>query len=57
MDNIKALSEQLGSLQIIEKASNEYEQTDTDISVVPVLAVFNENIQVVMPKSIILDLG
>jgi len=35
MDNIEALSEWLGSLQIIHKASTDNEQTDTEMSVVP----------------------
>jgi len=50
-NNIEALLEQLGSLQIAEEASSEYKQTDTEMSAVPV----NENIQVIMPKSIVLD--
>jgi len=46
MNNIKALSKQLGSLQIIEEASSNYEQTDTEISVAlaPALAAISENV-------------
>ena len=57
MNNIKTLSEQLGSLQITEEASNDYKQMDTKMSEVPVPAVVSENIQTGIPKNIILDLG
>ena len=53
-NNIEALLERLRSLQITEEASSEYKQTDTEMSAAPVLAI-NENIQVVMPKSMVLD--
>jgi len=43
-NNIKALSEQLGSLQIIEEASNNYKQMDTKMLVAPVPAAISENI-------------
>jgi len=57
-NEIKALSEQLGSLQIMEEASDEYEQTTTEeISVAPVPAAVadSENIQVGLPKNMVLD--
>jgi len=41
-NNIEVLSEQLGSLQITEEASNEDERTDTEILTAPAPAV-NEN--------------
>jgi len=56
-NDIKALSEQLGSLQITEEASNNYKQMDTEISEVPTPAAINENIQAGMPKNIVLDPG
>jgi len=53
------LSEQLGSLQIIEDASSEYEQTTTEeMSTAPALAVaMNKNVQAGMPKNMVPDLG
>ena len=58
-NNIEALSEQLGSLQITEKASNKYEQTTTkEMSTAPAPAVtVNENGQTGMPKNIVPNLG
>ena len=44
MNDIEILLKQLGSLQIAEEASDEYEQTDTEMSVTPAPAAFNENI-------------
>jgi len=57
MKDIKALSEQLGFLQITEKASNKYKQTTTkEMSTVPAPAVtVNENRQAGMPKNIVPD--
>jgi len=57
MNDIETLLEQLGSLQITEEISNNYEQTDTKISVALVLApaAISENIQVGMSKNMILD--
>jgi len=51
------LSERLGSLQITEEASSDYEQIDTEISVAPapVAATISENIQVGMLKNMVLD--
>jgi len=59
-NNIEALSEQLGSLQINEEASTEeYEQTDTEMSVAPATTAVaaNENVQAGLPKNMILDPG
>jgi len=55
MNKIEVLLEQLGFLQITEKSSSKYKQTDIEISAAPALAT-NENIQTVMPKSIVLNL-
>ena len=41
-NNIKILSEWLGSLQITEKASDNYKQRDIEMSIA--LAAFNKNI-------------
>ena len=58
-NDIKALSEQLGSLQIIEEVLSEYEQTTTEeISIALALVVtVNENRQAEMPKNMVLDPG
>ena len=56
-DNIEVLSERLESLQIINKASEEYKWSDIDMSTVPVPASMMNNKQATMPKSIVLDLG
>jgi len=56
-NNIEAFSEWLGSLQITEEASNDYEQTDTEMSVAPVPVEISKNVQTEMPKNIVLDLG
>ena len=56
-NDIEALSERLGSLQINKKASTEeYEQTDTKMSVAPATTTV-ENIQAGLPKSMVLDPG
>jgi len=39
----------------MEEASDNYEQTDTEILVALAPAEINENVQVVMPKNIVLD--
>ena len=60
MNDIEALSEQLGSLQINEEASmEEYEQTDTEMSAAPATtaAAINENVQAGLPKNMVPDLG
>ena len=59
MDNIEVLSERLKSLKIMNKASSKTnEQSDEEISVVPalVLAMMNDNVQAITPKSMVLDL-
>ena len=56
-DNIKALSEWLGFLQIMNEASEEYKQIDTEMSRVPAPVIVNNNIQVTIPKNIVLDPG
>jgi len=55
-NKIEVLSEWLEFLQITEKASSEYKQTNTEMSVAPAPAM-NKNVQVVIPKSMIPDLG
>ena len=59
INNIEALSEWLGSLQIIEEASSKYKQMNTEISVVPILATAatSKNTQTGIPKNIIPDPG
>ena len=59
MNNIEILSEQLGSLQIMEETSNNYKQMNIEISVAPVLAPapISENIQAEIPKNMVLDPG
>jgi len=59
MNDIKALSERLGSLQITEEASSEYKRTDTEMSAAPapVAIANNKNIQAEMLKNMVLDLG
>jgi len=51
------LSEQLGSLQIIEEASSKYKQMDIEMLSVSVLAAVatSKNIQVEVPKNMVLD--
>jgi len=55
-NEIEVLLEQLESLQITEEASSEYEQTDTEMSAALAPAM-NKNVQAVMSKSMVLDLG
>jgi len=54
-ENIEALSEQLKSLWIENKALEEYKRTDTEMSKIPALVTVNDNTQATMPKSIVLD--
>ena len=54
-NNIEALLERLGSLQITDETSKDYERSDTEMSVAPVPAAINENVQAVMPKNMVLD--
>jgi len=59
-NNIEALSERLGSLQITEEASDEYEQTTTeDMSVAPAPAAVtvSKNVQAGLPKNMVPDPG
>ena len=44
INDIKALSEQLGSLQVTEEASSEYKQIDTEMSAVLVPAISDKNV-------------
>jgi len=53
-DDIDVLSERLGSLQITNKASEEYKQSDTEILTAPAPTMNNE--QTTMPKNIVSDL-
>ena len=54
MNDIEALSEQLGSLRITEEALSKDKQTDTEMSTVPALTV---NKLVGMPKNMVPDPG
>ena len=57
-NDIEALSELLGSLQINKEAStDEYELTDTEMSVAPVAAAVSENIQAGLLKNMVPDPG
>ena len=56
MNDIEILLEQLGSLQITEEASNEYKQTDTEMSAaLASVPAINKNIQVVMLENMVPD--
>ena len=57
MNDIEALSERLGSLQIIEEASSKYEQMDIEMSSAPALAAVgvSENVQAGMLRNMVLD--
>jgi len=41
----------------MEKTSDDYKWSDTEMLVEPALAAINKNIQTVMPKNIVPDLG
>jgi len=59
-NEIEALSERLGSLQIMEEALDEYEQTTTEeMSIAPGLAAVadSENVQVGLSKNMVPDPG
>jgi len=57
-NDIETLSEQLGSLQITEEASNEDKRTDTEMSTAPAPApAVNKNRQAGIPKNMVLDPG
>ena len=51
-NDIEVLSEQLGSLQIMEETSTSDEQTDTEMSVAPepMAVTSQENVQAVMGR-------
>jgi len=59
MNNIEALSERLGSLQITEEASSKDKQTDTEISSEQALvaARVSKNAQAEIPKNMVPDPG
>ena len=57
MNDIEALSEQLESLQITEEASDDYKQMDTEMSLAPVPATINKNVQAMMSKNMVPDPG
>jgi len=57
-NKIEALSEQLGSLQITEEASDEYKQTTTEemlVAPAPAAVADSKNIQVGLPKNMVPD--
>ena len=58
-NDIEALSERLGSLQITKEASTNDEQMNTEMSTAPALMVVTgqENVQAGLPKNMILDPG
>ena len=57
-DDIEALSEQIGSLQITEEASEEYKQTTMDnMSVAPAPETVMNNGQAELPKNMVPDPG
>jgi len=57
-NDIKALSERLGSLQITNKAlEGTYKQSDEEMSVVSVPVTINNNTYAVMLKSMVPDPG
>ena len=56
MNNIEALSERLGLLQIINETSSETNKwIDKEMSIEIAPTTTNNDIQAVMPKSIVLD--
>ena len=59
-DDVEALSERLGSLQIMEEASDEYKQTtmeDMSVAPAPAAATVSENVQAGLPKNMVQDPG
>ena len=53
-DDIEALLEKFGFLQIMNKALEEtYKQSDKEISKAPVPVTTNNNVQAVMPKNMV----
>ena len=57
IDDIEALSERLGSLQIMNEVSEEYKQSDTEMSPAPAPASTMNNKQATMSKNMVLDPG
>ena len=57
MNNIEALSERLGSLQITEEASSERMDTEEMLTAPAPAVTVNENRQVGMLKNMVLDPG
>jgi len=57
MNNIETLSERLGSLKITNEVSSRMNrQSDKEMSVAPALTMTNDNVQAVIPKSMVPDL-
>jgi len=59
-NEIEALSERLGSLQITEEASDDYEQTTTEemsVAPAPAAVATSENVQAGLPKNMVPDPG
>jgi len=59
-NDIEALSKQLESLQIMEEASDEYEQTTTEemsVGPAPAAVANSENVQAGLLKNMVLDPG
>ena len=59
-NDIEAISERLGSLQITEDASSEYERTTTEemsAAPAPIAAEIGKNILAAMPKNMVPDPG
>ena len=57
MNDIEALSEQLGFLQIMKEASEMNKQTDIEMLEIPAQVTSNENIQAIIPKGMVLNPG
>ena len=54
--NLEALSKRLRSLKITNEVSSEMnKRSDKEMSVAPVPVTMNDNIQAVIPKSMVLD--
>jgi len=59
-NEIEALSERLGSLQITEEASDDYEQTTTEemsVAPAPAAVATSKNVQAGLPKNMVPDPG
>ena len=57
MNNIKALLEWLGSLQITEEASSDHERMDIEMLTALAPTTSNKNVQAEMLKNMVLDPG